>query len=91
MTFVLLLAAAVLLLALFVFMELTELASAMIFLILLSSGGVYVVDPTTAWLAFGTVALAAVVVIGLLVYRYLGNRAATSESTPMRDGGGSGQ
>lgn len=81
MTFILLLVAAILLLALFVFMELTELASAMIVLILLSSGGVYLVDPTSAWLAFGTVALAAIVVVGLVVHRHLGNRRPPSSAS----------
>ncbi|MGE0283536.1 MAG: hypothetical protein AB7P20_23375 [Rhizobiaceae bacterium] len=87
MTFILLLVVAVLLLAFFVFMELTELASAMIVLILLSSGGVYIVDPTSAWLAFGTVALAAIVVAGLVVYRYMGSRSPVGSSSTGNDSG----
>ncbi len=84
--FILLLVAAILLLALFVFMELTELAGAMIVLILLSSGGVYIVDPASAWLAFGTVALAAIVVVGLVVYRYLGNRRSPGSASTGHNG-----
>ena len=81
MTLILILIVAILLLVLFVLMEMTELAGAMLVLALMSSGGIYMFDPTSAYLAFGAIALVAVIVAGLLAYRYMGNRAPPPGST----------
>jgi len=84
---ILLLVAAILLLALFVFMELTELAGAMIVVILLSSGGIYMFDPASAWFVFGALALIAAIVIGLVAYRYMGRPSLSQQASDGREVG----
>lgn len=81
MTLVLILIVAILLLLLFIYMEMTELAGAMLVLAMMSSGGIYMFDPTSAWLAFGALALVAIIVIGLIAYRYMGHRTPPPGST----------
>lgn len=85
MTLILIQVVVILLLVLFVFMEMTELAGAMLVLAMMSSGGIYMFDPASVYLGFGALALLAVIVIGLVVYRYMGRRPAPP---PAADGGG---
>ena len=82
MTIILLLVLAVLLLAIFVFLEMMELALGTIAVIVVMSTGAVWMELATKLTVFVTLGIAVLVIVGLVVYRHMHRSAPQGAGTP---------